>query len=107
MKPLVLNDEQMKVLAEAQRQVEVRDNEGRLIGYLHFVRFTQAEIEEAKRQASSSGPWYTGKQVQARLEALEKEWDRTGGFDEAYMHEFLKRLDAADPGHMRSDGQSK
>ncbi len=107
MKHIVLNDEQMKVLAEAQRHVEVRDSDGHLVGYLQFIRFTQAEIEEAKRRLASPGPWYTGAQVQARLQALEQEWDRTGGFDEAYMHEFLKRLDAADPGHMRSDGQNK
>jgi hypothetical protein len=107
MKHLVLNDEQMKVLAEAQRQVEVRDSAGHLVGYLRFVMFTQAEIEEAKRRLNSPGPWYTGAQVQARLKALEQEWDRTGGFDEAYMHDFLKHLDETDPGHMRTDGPSK
>ena len=102
MNHLVLNDEQMKVLAQAQKQVEVRDNSGHLVGYLQFVGFTPAEIEEAKRRAASPGPWFTGKQVQARLQALQQEWDRTAGFDETYMHEFLKRLDEADPGHMRS-----
>jgi hypothetical protein len=107
MKRIVLNDEQMKVLAEAQNQVEVRDSGGHFVGFLRLVEITPAEIEEAKRRLASPGPWYTGEQVQARLQALEQEWDRTGGFDEAYMHEFLKRLDAADPGHMRSDGQSK
>ncbi|HEY7329859.1 MAG TPA: hypothetical protein VH592_19650 [Gemmataceae bacterium] len=106
MKHLILNDEQMKVLAEVQRQIEVRDSNGHLIGYLHFVRVTQTEIDEAKRRLASPGPWFTGEQVQARLKALEQEWDRTGGFDEAYMHDFLKRLDAEDPGHMRSDGRS-
>jgi hypothetical protein len=38
------------------------------------------------------------------LRALQEEWDRTGGFDEAYMHAFLERLDAADPGRMRRKG---
>ncbi len=31
--------------------------------------------------------------------ALQEEWDRTGGFDEAYMHAFLKRIEP-DPGHI-------
>jgi hypothetical protein len=107
MKHLILTEEQMKVLAEAQRQVEVRDSAGRLVGYLQFVMFTQAEIEEAKRRLNSPEPWYTGAQVQSRLQALQQEWDRTGGFDEEYMYEFLKRLDEADPGHMRTDGSNK
>lgn len=38
---------------------------------------------------------------QTRFQALQQEWDRTGGSDEAYMHEFLRRLDEADPGHIR------
>lgn len=101
MKHLVLNDEQLKVLAEAEKQVEVRDSNGQFFGYLQFVRFTQAEIEEAKRRLASPGLCFTGAQVQSRLQALQQEWERTGGFDEAYMEEFLKRLDEADPGHMR------
>lgn len=104
---LVLNDEQMKVLVEAKNQIEVRDRGGHLVGYLQFFGFTEADIEEAKRRVASPGPWYSGDQVQARLQALEREWDRTGGFDETYMHEFLKCLDEADPGHMRSNGQSE
>jgi hypothetical protein len=39
--------------------------------------------------------------VQARLQALQAEWDRLGGFDEAYMREFLARLNQSDPGYMR------
>ena len=101
MKHLVLNDEQMKVVAEAQRQVEVRDSGGHLVGYLRFVGFAPAEIEEAKRRLASPGLCFTSAQVQSRLQALQQEWERTGGFDEVYMQEFLKRLDEVDPGHMR------
>jgi hypothetical protein len=57
-------------------------------------------IQELKRRAATPGPRYTGAQVQARLRALQEEWDRTGGFDLAYMQDFLKRLNDADPGHM-------
>jgi uncharacterized protein YmfQ (DUF2313 family) len=101
MKHLVLNDEQMKVLVEAETQVEVRDSGGHLVGYLRFAGFTAAELEDAKRRLASPGLCFTGEQVQSRLQALQQEWERTGGFDEAYMHEFLKRLDDVDPGHIR------
>jgi hypothetical protein len=37
---------------------------------------------------------------------LQAEWDRTGGFDDAYMRDFMKKLDAADPGHMRPEGKA-
>ncbi len=61
---------------------------------------TPEMIAELKRRAASPGPFFTGEQIQARLKALEEEWDRTGGFDEEYVRQFLARLDTADPGHM-------
>lgn len=106
MQQIILTDEQAKVVTSALNPVAVCDGKGRILGTITPI-WTEKDIVEAKRRAASSGPWYTGKQVQARLQALQQEWDRTGGFDEKYMHEFLQRLDAADPGHMRSDGQSK
>jgi hypothetical protein len=69
-------------------------------------KLTPEMIAELKRRAASPGPWYTSAQVQARLRALQEEWDRTGGFDEAYLREFLARLNAADPGHMRQKNQT-
>jgi hypothetical protein len=60
-----------------------------------------------ERRAASPGPSFTGEQVQARLRALQEEWDRTGGFDEAYMHSFLERLDKEDPGHFRPMEQAE
>ena len=69
------------------------------------VPWTPEEIAEAKRHAASPGPWYTSEQVEARLRALQEEWDRTGGFDEAHMREFLRNLDEADPGHYRVKAQ--
>ena len=51
-------------------------------------------IAESMRRSASRGPWYTGEEVRGRLQALEEEWQRTGGFDESYMREFLKQLRA-------------
>ena len=102
---LILTEEQVKILAQAQGPVTVRDGKGVVLGRLEPT-YTAEMIAELKRRAASPGPWYTGAQVQARLQALQEEWDRTGGFDQAYMMEFLTRLNAADPGHMRPKGQA-
>jgi uncharacterized protein YmfQ (DUF2313 family) len=100
MPDLILTEEQAKIVAQALGPVEVRDASGKTLGHIE-PRLTPEMIAELKRRAASPGPFYTGEQVQARLRALQEEWDRTGGFDEAYMREFLSRLDTADPGHMR------
>jgi hypothetical protein len=105
MPELVLTEEQAKVVAQALGPVTVRDAHGRELGYIE-PKLSPEMIAELKRRAASPGPFYTGAQIQARLQALQEEWDRTGGFDEAYMREFLARLNAADPGHMRWKGST-
>jgi uncharacterized protein YmfQ (DUF2313 family) len=101
----MLTDEQARVLAQATGPVPVRDANGTELGHIE-PKLTPEMIRELKRRGASPGPFFTGEQVQTRLLALEKEWERTGGFDEAYMQEFLARLDANDPGHMRAKGKS-
>ena len=71
MQQIILSDEQMKILSEAHGQVEVRDSGGHLVGFLHFVGFTAAEIEDAKRRLASDEPRYTTEQVLAHLRSLE------------------------------------
>ena len=105
MQQIVLTAEQVEIVSQALAPVIVCDATGKVLGHIE-PKLTPEKIQELKRRAASPGPRYTGEQVQARLQALQQEWDRTGGFDEAYMHEFLKRLDVADPGHMRSSGQN-
>src|SRR5689334_11630295 len=100
MPELILTEEQAKTVAQALGPVLVRDLNGKVLGHVE-PKLTPEMIAELKRRAASPGPWYTSEQVHARLEALQAEWDRTGGFDLAYMREFLKRLNEADPGHMR------
>ncbi|HXG09568.1 MAG TPA: hypothetical protein VNK04_07245 [Gemmataceae bacterium] len=105
MPDLILTEEQTKVVTQALGPVTVRDASGNVLGRME-PKYTPEMIAELKRRAASPGPWYTGEQVQARLRALQEEWDRTGGFDKAYMLEFLKRLNEADPGHMRPKEQA-
>ena len=106
MAELILTEEQSKILAQIHGPVTVRDNTGNLLGHFEMV-FTPQEIAEVKRRGTSPGPLFTGAQVQARLRALQEEWDRTGGFDHAYMEAFLARLDEADPGHIRWKGSGE
>ncbi len=100
MSELILTEEQAKIVTQSWGPMPVRDPNGKVLGRLEPT-LTPEMIAEFKRRAASPGPWYTGKQVQARLQALQQEWDRIGGFDEAHMHAFLNCLDAADPGYMR------
>jgi uncharacterized protein YmfQ (DUF2313 family) len=103
---LILTEEQTKIVTQSWGPMPVRDPNGKVLGRLEPT-LTPEMIAELKRRAASPGPWYTGEQVQARLQALQTEWDRIGGFDEAYMHAFLNRLDTADPGHMRPTGPTE
>jgi hypothetical protein len=101
MSEVILTETQAKVVFDAfGGPITVRDATGNVLGQFE-AKLTPEQVAELKRRAASPGPWFTGKQVQARLQALQQEWDRTGGFDEAYLREFLERLDEADPGHMR------
>ena len=101
MPELILTEEQSRIVLQAVGPVIVRDSNGRELARIE-PKLTPEEIAELKRRAASPGPFFTGRQVQARLKALQEEWDRTGGFDETFMKAFLERLDAADPGHMRN-----
>lgn len=99
MPELVLTEEQRQVAAQALGPLPVRDGRGQIMG--HFEpKLTPELIAELKRRARAPGPRYTSPQVSARLRALQEEWDRRGGFDEAYMREYLRRLNQDDPPHM-------
>ena len=100
MPELILNDEQANLVHQAVGTLLVRDTKGRVVGRIE-PELTPEMIAELKRRAASPGPRYTGEQVQARLLALQEEWDRTGGFDDKRLKEFLSELNAADPGHER------
>jgi uncharacterized protein YmfQ (DUF2313 family) len=105
MPEVILTEEQARIVSQAFGTVTVRDATGKVLGHIE-PKLSPEMIAELKRRAASPGPFFTGEQVQSRLQALQEEWDRTGGFDEAYMQEFLAQLDADDPGHMRRKGHA-
>ncbi len=102
---IMLSEEQVRRVRQLLEAVQLCDPEGKVVCTLN-PEHSKEFIAELKRRAASPGPWYTGDQVQARLRALHEEWNRTGGFDEVYMREFLARLDDEDPGHKRPMGQA-
>jgi hypothetical protein len=103
---VILSEEQATQLRQATEMVQLCDPTGKVIRVIE-PEYSKEFIEELKRRARSPGPWFTSVQVQARLRALQEEWDRTGGFDEAYMQAFMEQLDAADPGHMDPQGAAE
>jgi hypothetical protein len=105
MAQIILTDEQIRVIQQASGTVMVRDPDGNAYTPLK-LELTAEQIAEMKRRAASPGPWFSSEQVQRRLKSLEAEWERTGGFDEAYLREFLAKLNEDDPGHFRSQGQA-
>lgn len=103
---LILTEEQVRRVKLQGESVQLCDQQGNVICTIE-PELTPEFIAELKRRAASPGPWFTGAQVQARLQALQAEWDRTGGFDTAHMRKFLAQLNAADPGHMRAKEQGQ
>lgn len=92
---IVLTEEQARVVAGAARPVVVRDPKGVTLGVLDPRE--GAILAEAKRRLAAPGLRYSSAAVTAMLDALQAERDRIGPFDAEYMHEFVRRLEAADP----------
>jgi uncharacterized protein YmfQ (DUF2313 family) len=103
MAELILTAEQALVLRQSMKEtIQVRDPCGQLLAEIAPER-NHEFLAELKRRAASPGPWFSSAQIQARLNSLQEEWDRRGGFDEEYMRAFLERCNQADPGHYRDE----
>jgi hypothetical protein len=93
---IVLTKEQSAILARTSAPVQLQDETGTTVGYGQPVQLTPEDVEAVRRWRgrTAGGRTYTGEQVQAHLQALQAEWDRLDGFDEAYMRSFLEKLRA-------------
>jgi len=87
---IVLSEEQTHTYHSAECPVQIRDNNGKVLGYLE-PDFRPDTVEEAEARAKSYGPGVPSSEARAMLQALEAEWNRTGGFEEGYMKEFLSK----------------
>lgn len=95
MNEIVLTPELLKAV-DTTRPVVIKTADGRVLGTVGPL-FSAEQIAEMKAKAKEDRPWFSGGQVQARLKALDAEWSRTGGFDQAYMKAFLTKLSESDP----------
>jgi len=68
---IVLTPEQAQVVHSASGPVEIRANAGAVLARI-LPPHEAAIVEEAKRRLASSGPWYSGADVLARLKRLDE-----------------------------------
>ena len=98
MAKLVLTKEQSDLVCRSAEPIEVFDASGNELGRLP-ARLTPARVAELKRLAASPGPRYTGAQVQARLRALQEEWEKSKHERDSGMKPVCIR-----EGHLRTFG---
>ena len=91
MSHIVLTDEQARLLGGSS-PVQVRDANGKLLGYFEPVVFTPEDIVEAKRRAALTDRWYSGEEVRDHLRALERAEKHEGPMDKKRLHERLKDI---------------
>ena len=95
MPQIVLTPDQLQALGEGWDRAELLGPGGELVAIAS--RFAEAELlAEAQRRRANPMPTIPGERVAAHLQALQAEWDRSGGFDREYMHRFLQQLRAED-----------
>jgi hypothetical protein len=66
---IVLNDEQAKAVESASGAIELRDPQGRLVGFVSRS-ISEDQLAAAKRRLNSAGPWLTTAQVLSHLQSL-------------------------------------
>jgi hypothetical protein len=70
MRHIVVDDQQVKLITETKDTLEIRDAQGRLLGYVAH-EFTDDDIAIAKQRLASAGPRYTTQEVLDHLRSLE------------------------------------
>jgi hypothetical protein len=96
MPQIMLTEEQERMYQSASEPVRVCNRQGQVLGQLWPPVPNEAQIiAEAKRRLASGKPGVPAEQVHELLEALEREWQRLGGFDKDYMKAFVERFRAS------------
>ena len=68
---IVVDDRQAKIIAEATHCVEIRDRNGKHLGYVAHG-FTEEDLAVARRRLASDEPRHTTREVLDRLRSLEQ-----------------------------------
>ena len=70
MNHIIVDDQQARIISEATGSVEIRDLQGRHLGYV-AQEFTDEDIVLAKQRLASDEPRYTTREVLDHLRSLE------------------------------------
>ena len=68
---IVVDDEQAKAIAQSTDVVEIRNREGRILGYVTHG-FTADDVAVAQKRLRSEQPRFTTQQVLSRLRTAEQ-----------------------------------
>lgn len=90
MPDITLTEEQAQVVRQAGESVSVRDPQGDII--ILIDPLDVAALRRYRERRGDSRPTVPWAKVREHMQALEAEWDRAGGFDEAYAREFVEKL---------------
>ena len=71
MTEIILSADQIQAVVGATDAVELRDDQGILLGYVARPP-SDKEISEARRRLETDGPWHTTEQVLKHLDSLEQ-----------------------------------
>jgi hypothetical protein len=94
MTPMILTEEQERLIAQVAEPVEVHDARGRFRGVFSPVSSADADaIAQVQKARAAGGPRIPSSQVQAHLRRL-NEIRQTKPMDEARMLELLQRMQA-------------
>ena len=88
MTQIVLTPAQITLYNQAKEPVQVCDTQGRVLGTLPPA-YSAEFIAEQKRRAASTGPWYSGDEVQAMFRFLEDAEAKEGKIGEKRLNELL------------------
>ncbi len=69
---IVVDDQQAKLIAESQQYLEIRDRQGKHLGFVAHG-FTDEDLAIAKERLASDKPRLSTKETMDRLNALEAE----------------------------------
>jgi hypothetical protein len=94
MSEIVLTEEQTRVVRQAEQEVPVRDADGEVVGAIDPLDV--AVLRRYRQRRNGEQPTVPWEKMREHMRALEAEWERTGGFDEAYAREFVARLRTQD-----------
>ena len=71
MSHIVVDDEQARIISESTESIEIRDRNGKHLGYVAHG-FTDEDIAVAKRRMASDEPRHTTQQVLDNLRSREQ-----------------------------------